>query len=315
MALSDVLTKLKNQRTAIVTAINSKGGSLGADATLADCATAIGNISVGSAFYKCSAVSGTPASWSGYKATQGDDGKYSFAKTATTGLSYDGGFTPQVGTIYTQDAKVKVAQLMEAAAAIPQDGLILYMPFNGSSEVKVGTLVSSKGTVTFGEEAGQKYGVFDGSTAFSLKTILGDETTDTCTVICYAKGTFSSGQTGDGYVFWSQTYPSGNNSWGNGVYLAYDGTFCGSNSIKCTRNAWNFFCIRRTSRTAYKIQINSNVYTDMWGNLNLGTGNFIGFGGSGGYWRGNIFDCAVYNRILTDSEVEALYQRVIPLQA
>ena len=47
MALSDVLTKLKNQRTAIVTAINSKGGTLGADATLADCATAIGNISSG----------------------------------------------------------------------------------------------------------------------------------------------------------------------------------------------------------------------------------------------------------------------------
>ena len=266
-------------------------------------------------FYKCSAVSGTPATWSGYKATQGDDGRYSFAETATTGLSYDGGFTPQVGIIYSQDAKVKVAQLMESAAAIPQDGLILYMPFNGSSEVKVGTLVSSKGTVTFGEEAGQKYGVFDGSTAFSLKTILGDETTDTCTVICYAKGSFSSGQTGDGYVFWSQTYPSGSGSWGNGVYLAYDGTFCSSNSIKCTRNAWNFFCIRRTSRTDYKIQINSNVYTDMWGNQNLGTGNFIGFGGSGGYWRGNIFDCAVYNRILTDAEVEALYQRVIPLQS
>lgn len=260
------------------------------------------------------AVSGG-STWSGYKATQGDDGKYSFAETATTGLSYDGGFTPQVGTIYSQDAKVKVAQLMEATVAIPQDGLILYMPFNGSSEVKVGTLVSSKGTVTFGEEAGQKYGVFDGSTAFSLKTILGDETTDTCTVICYAKGAFSSGQTGDGYVFWSQTHPSGSNSWGNGVYLAYDGTFCSSNSIKCTRNAWNFFCIRRTSRTDYKIQINSNVYTDMWGNQNLGTGNFIGFGGSGGYWRGNIFDCAVYNRILTDAEVEALYQRVIPLQA
>jgi len=56
MALSDILTKLKNQRTAIVTAINNKGGTLGADATLADCATAIGNISGGSggsAFYKC----------------------------------------------------------------------------------------------------------------------------------------------------------------------------------------------------------------------------------------------------------------------
>ena len=59
MALSDILTKLKNQRTAIVTAINSKGGTLGAGATLADCAAAIGNISGGSggsAFYKCAGL-------------------------------------------------------------------------------------------------------------------------------------------------------------------------------------------------------------------------------------------------------------------
>lgn len=447
MALSDVLTKLKNQRTAIVTAINGKGGTLGADATLADCATAIGNISGGgSSFYKCSALvaaseggvqgqtisfhgvcqmdgmtpetvdlsftmediaktgwertwlssdgtlrlqakvylgqtpgsdvddsartwfitsasnsatnvweadnqggadgpanpwgmstmmydengmdynltwtvseasEATTASWSGYKATQGDDGKYSFADTATTGLSYDGGFTPQVGIIYTQDAKVKIAQLMEATAAIPQDGLILHMPFNGSSEVKVGTLVSSQGNITFGEEAGQKYGVFDGSTAFSLKTILGDETTDTCTVICYAKGAFSSSQTDYGYVFWTQAYPGGgSSSWGNGVYLTNSGNFAGYNNISCTRNAWNFFCIRRTSYTNYKIQINSNVYTGTWGNQNLGAGNFIGSAGNDTYyWIGNIFDCAVYNRILTDEEVTALYQRVVPLQS
>ncbi len=59
MALSDILTKLKNQRTAIVTAINSKGVTLGAGATLADCAAAIGNISGGSggsAFYKCAGL-------------------------------------------------------------------------------------------------------------------------------------------------------------------------------------------------------------------------------------------------------------------
>lgn len=67
MALADILTKLKNQRNAIVTAINGKGGTLGTDATLADCATAINGISTGGGgveFYKCSAlvdaVEGTP---------------------------------------------------------------------------------------------------------------------------------------------------------------------------------------------------------------------------------------------------------------
>ena len=89
---------------------------------------------------------------------------------------------------------------------MPQDGLILYMPFNGTADVKVGTLVSSQGNITFGEEAGQKYGIFDGSTAFSLKTSLGDNTIEPCTLVCYAKGTFSSSQTTTGYICDLQTY-------------------------------------------------------------------------------------------------------------
>lgn len=132
MALSDVLTKLKNQRTAIVTAINSKGGTLGADATLADCATAIGNISVGSAFYRCSAVSGTPATWSGYKALYAD-GKYTFSDTETTGLTYTSNY-PQLGKIYTEDALVEVSGLYQG---MPFSDMVFYAPLATATSTAV----------------------------------------------------------------------------------------------------------------------------------------------------------------------------------
>ena len=48
MSLSTLLTKLFNARGALVAALGSKGVELASSATLHDCASAIGNISVGS---------------------------------------------------------------------------------------------------------------------------------------------------------------------------------------------------------------------------------------------------------------------------
>lgn len=309
MALSDVLTKLKNQRTAIVTAINSKGGTLGADATLADCATAIGNISVGSAFYKCSAVSGTPATWSGYKATQGDDGKYSFADTATTGLSYDGGFTPQVGTIYSQDAKVKVAQLMEAAAVIPQDGLVFWMPFDGSTEARLGSVAPARddytGNITYETSSGITYANVSN---MLYKAELGDTITTAWTFIMYIKigancanGSIIAwyGETGCPAQDWS--YQNGNIAPGN----FYPGT------------KFHFYCMRVTVGVpSMTVTYDSETKTVALGSTSvILNGVYIGGNSAMPKLSGSIFDVAVYNRILTDEEVTTLYQRVIPLQA
>lgn len=268
------------------------------------------------AIYRCASIDTASKTWTGYKANR-VGGKYTFEDTVTTGLSFAQGLTPQVGIMYSSDAKIKISQVLQNGIDMPQDGLILYMPFNGTADVKVGTLVSSQGNITFGEEAGQKYGIFDGSTAFSLKTSLGDNTIEPCTLVCYAKGTFSSSQTKTGQICALQTRPQGSSGdYGLEVYINSSNGFIGSNNISCTRNAWNFFCIRRTSRTSYKIQINSNVYTDNWGASYLGAGNFIGYDGADNYyWVGNIFDVALYSRLLTDDQVSALYQRVLPLQA
>lgn len=59
MALSDILTSMDGARDALVTAINAKGGSLADNATLHQCAEAVGNLSGGAAaeYYKCASVS------------------------------------------------------------------------------------------------------------------------------------------------------------------------------------------------------------------------------------------------------------------
>lgn len=59
MALNDILTSMDGARDALVTAINAKGGSLADNATLYQCADAVGSLSGGTSaeYYKCASVS------------------------------------------------------------------------------------------------------------------------------------------------------------------------------------------------------------------------------------------------------------------
>lgn len=58
MALNDILTSMDGARDALVTAINAKGGSLVDNATLYQCADAVGSLSGGTSveYYKCAGV-------------------------------------------------------------------------------------------------------------------------------------------------------------------------------------------------------------------------------------------------------------------
>ena len=58
MALNDILTSMDGARDALVTAINAKGGSLADNATLYQCANAVGSLSGGTSaeYYKCASV-------------------------------------------------------------------------------------------------------------------------------------------------------------------------------------------------------------------------------------------------------------------
>ena len=258
--------------------------------------------------YKCASIDTASKTWTGYKANR-VGGKYTFEDIVTTGLSFAQGLTPQVGTVYSSDAVIKISQVLQNGIDMPQDGLILYMPFNGSSEVKVGTLVSSKGTVTFGEEAGQKYGIFDGATAFRLS--IGDTLPTQCTIIAYAKGDFTASDTNTGNILRFLGNP-----YGIPLYISSSGGVSGKNSISCTRNDWNFFCIRHTDYHNNTWQINNRTWTGQWDGEHFSDINYIGSNPSWtGFWKGKMFDVALYSRLLTDDQVSALYQRVLPLQA
>lgn len=58
-------------------------------------------------YYKCASVDTDSSKWTGYKATQLDDGTWSFAEEVTTDLSFTE-ITPEVDSIYSYDALVRV---------------------------------------------------------------------------------------------------------------------------------------------------------------------------------------------------------------
>ena len=259
------------------------------------------------------ASAATPASWSGYKATQGDDGKYSFAETATTGLSYDGGFTPQVGTIYTADAKVKIAQLMEATAAIPQDGLVFWMPFDGSTEARLGSVApasdSYTGNITYETSAGITYANVSN---MLYKTKLGGDSgiNYPCTIIAYVKIDSGCAQ---GVMI---DFKAPGDYYGAG----YSGLSYYNGAINSTFSPgfgkFHLYCQRQTGVRAVSITWDNTTHEFTSGS-DIAAFGYMYIGGNTAMPKltGGFFDVAVYDRVLTDAEVTALYQRVIPLQA
>lgn len=259
------------------------------------------------------ASAATPASWSGYKATQGDDGKYSFADTATTGLSYDGGFTPQVGTIYTEDAKVKVAQLMEATAAIPQDGLVFWMPFDGSTEARLGSVAPAQdsyaGNISYATSAGIKYANVSN---MLYKTKLGGDSgiNYPCTIIAYVKIDSGCAQG----VMIDFKAPGDYYSAGSSSLSYYNGAI--NSDFPVETGKFHFYCHRQTAVRAYSVTWDNATKEHTLGS-DFSAFGYMYIGGNSAMPKltGGFFDVAVYDRILTDEEVTALYQRVIPLQS
>lgn len=259
------------------------------------------------------ASAATPASWSGYKATQGDDGKYSFAETATTGLSYDGGFTPQVGTIYTQDAKVKIAQLMEATAAIPQDGMVFWMPFDGSTEARLGSVApasdSYTGNITYETSAGITYANVSN---MLYKTKLGGDSgiNYPCTIIAYVKIDSGCAQG----VMIDFKAPGDYYGAGSSSLSYYNGAI--NSDFPVETGKFHFYCHRQTAVRAYSVTWDNATKEHTLGS-DFSAFGYMYIGGNSAMPKltGGFFDVAVYDRILTDEEVTALYQRVIPLQS
>lgn len=81
-------------------------------------------------FFKCATVTSGGSSWTGYKAVL-SGGSYSFESAVTSGLSYGGGFLPEVDKIYTDGALVRANLYL--GNLIPQNGLVFYAPLSQSA--------------------------------------------------------------------------------------------------------------------------------------------------------------------------------------
>jgi len=98
-------------------------------------------------FYKCASVNNINHTWTGYHATL-SNGVYTFASTATSGLSYDSTKTvPAVGRVYSADALVE-ANLY--TGGMPTTGRVFYAPLSASaSEAVTGQTLTTSGTITY----------------------------------------------------------------------------------------------------------------------------------------------------------------------
>lgn len=107
MALNDILTSMDGARDALVTAINAKGGSLADNATLYQCADAVGSLSGGTSaeYYKCASVAKSDtlsvnipnnAELSGVYTYNSSNGRY--VNTNGAFFLHDGNYWVLVGT-------------------------------------------------------------------------------------------------------------------------------------------------------------------------------------------------------------------------
>ena len=114
MALSDVLNNLTGARDALVTAINGKGGTVAASATLRQCAEAVTALQCGGGmeFYLCISVDAVEKKWQGKKVEKNESG-WAVSENLISELSFENDL-PDVGFVYNSNATIKVARMFNA---------------------------------------------------------------------------------------------------------------------------------------------------------------------------------------------------------
>lgn len=208
-------------------------------------------------------------------------------------------------------------------ADIPQDGLIFHAPFNGNTTPNVGTmvLVGNEGDIAYNTQDGITYAVLPGTFGWR---IYAQGTTDLTvgneySYICYYRDD-SDHSKARRFLMNMNLGPRYQNTYApNSVNKL---NVCDI-TIDSSSGKWHFICIRSNGSVA---SIKGFLDTSTWtsgapGNSPYRTDSFLAApsdwatSSQGQFWHGGIFDFAVYNRILTDAEVESLYQRIFWLQA
>ncbi len=247
----------------------------------------------------------TPASWSGYKATQGDDGKYSFADTATTGLSYSK-VKPVVGGIYTEDALVKI---LDMYTGLPVDGLVLFAPLGADNAT-----ANTGQVLTASNPSKVSYTTYKGIACVKLNgTYITAETgtvsVSPMTVSIWAaplvaqKALWCSGSSGSPMMYYSS---------GNEFRLYSPDTAIGTGAI----GDWHH-CVWSIPSSGNSIYYFDGVAIGSVKTYETGTMNNIRIGYRNSdqpAWNGYLAGFRIYNRVLSAAEVAALYAEYLPTE-
>lgn len=208
-------------------------------------------------------------------------------------------------------------------ADIPQDGLIFHAPFNGNTTPNVGAmvLVGNEGDIAYNTQDGITYAVLPGTFGWR---IYAQGTTDLTvgneySYICYYRDD-SDHSKSRRFLMNMNLGPRYQNTY---VPNSVNKLNVCDRTIDSSSGKWHFICIRSNGSVAsIKGFLDASTWTSgAPGNPSSRTDSFLAAPSDwatssiGEYWHGGIFDFAVYNRILTDEEVENLYQRIFWLQA
>ena len=208
-------------------------------------------------------------------------------------------------------------------ADIPQDGLIFHAPFNGNTTPNVGAmvLVGNQGDIAYNTQDGITYAVLPGTFGWR---IYAQGTTDLTvgneySYICYYRDD-SDHSKSRRFLMNMNLGPNYQNTY---VPNSVNKLNVCDRTIDSSSGKWHFICIRSNGSVAsIKGFLDASTWTsEAPGNYPSRTDSFLAApsdwatSSQGQFWHGGIFDFAVYNRILTDEEVENLYQRILWLQA
>ena len=208
-------------------------------------------------------------------------------------------------------------------ADIPQDGLIFHAPFNGNTTPNVGAmvLVGNQGDIAYNTQDGITYAVLPGTFGWR---IYAQGTTDLTvgneySYICYYRDD-SDHSKSRRFLMNMNLGPNYQNTY---VPNSVNKLNVCDRTIDSSSGKWHFICIRSNGSVAsIKGFLDASTWTSgAPGNYPSRTDSFLAApsdwatSSQGQFWHGGIFDFAVYNRILTDEEVENLYQRILWLQA
>lgn len=274
-------------------------------------------VAQGANFYRCASVNTADNTWTGYKAVL-SGGVYTFEATATTGLTFGGGYTPVPGNIYDSTASVQVARLWNGVV-IPVPAYSIPLT-EAAGTAASGQTITTTGTPVFSTVGGRSCAYLDGSTYFELP----DTDIDfTGSITCSAMVRFDQTMGNEGSIISIGTplledilleYLPGLNAIRTGNSTGNDGGVFIDANLNASADTWyRMTIVRDISTSTLKVYVGGDLIQS--GNFNRSLTRQRGLFIVGAWWYndsvsgnfvGYLADVKIWNTALTAEQIANL---------